>query len=145
MLGVWELWCAAVGAGSTLGGSLERRDWIVCPLLEKNGTLLLLLCLFLCLLADCMSVSRTKGSCDRVLLPSPSLVVTFPILDCTTSLCTTPLLRRRSLWTPHSEHRFRHLPPNSARFSYATEGVLFISAQLSSDAVSALRKVWVLI
>ena len=28
---------------------------------------------------------------------------------------------------------FRHLPPNSARFSYATEGALFISAQLSSD------------
>ena len=38
---------------------------------------------------------------------------------------------------------FRHLPPNSARFSYATEGALFISAQLSTDAVSALRKVWV--
>ena len=36
------------------------------------------------------------------------------------------------------------LPPNSARFGYATEGALFISAQLSSDAVSALRKVWVL-
>ena len=32
-----------------------------------------------------------------------------------------------------------HLPPNSARFSYAAEGVLFIFAQLSSDAVSALR------
>ena len=39
---------------------------------------------------------------------------------------------------------FRHLPPNSARFSYATEGALFISAQLSSEAVSALRKVRVL-
>ena len=39
---------------------------------------------------------------------------------------------------------FRHLPPNSARFSYATEGALFISAQLSTDAVSALQKVWVL-
>ena len=36
---------------------------------------------------------------------------------------------------------FRHLPPNSARFGYATEGELFISEQLSSDAVSALRKV----
>ena len=36
---------------------------------------------------------------------------------------------------------FRHLPPNFARFSYATEGALFISAQLFSDAVSALRKV----
>ena len=40
---------------------------------------------------------------------------------------------------------FRHLLPNSARFSYATEGALFISPQLSTDAaVSALRKVWVL-
>ena len=40
---------------------------------------------------------------------------------------------------------FRHLPPNSARFSYATEGTLFISVQLSSDTVSALRKARVLI
>ena len=40
---------------------------------------------------------------------------------------------------------FRYLPPNSARFGYATEGALFVSAQLSTDAVSALRKVWVLI
>ena len=32
----------------------------------------------------------------------------------------------------------------TARFSYATEGALFISAQLSSDAVSTLRKVQVL-
>ena len=36
---------------------------------------------------------------------------------------------------------FRHLPTNSARFGYATDGALFISAQLSTDAVSALRKV----
>ena len=47
--------------------------------------------------------------------------------------------RDRLLYTPSIA--FRHLPPNSARFSYATEGALFISAQLSSDAVSALRKV----
>ena len=40
---------------------------------------------------------------------------------------------------------FWHLPPNSARIGYATEGALFISAQLSTDAVSAFRKVWVLI
>ena len=40
---------------------------------------------------------------------------------------------------------FRHLPPNSARFGYATKGALFISAQLSTDAVSALQNVWVLI
>ena len=39
---------------------------------------------------------------------------------------------------------FRHLPPNSARTGYATEGALFVSAKLSIDAVSALRKVWVL-
>ena len=43
---------------------------------------------------------------------------------------------------PHTPSTvFRHLPPNSARFSYAIEGALFISAQLSTDAVSALRKV----
>ena len=40
---------------------------------------------------------------------------------------------------------FRHLPPNSARFGYATERALFISAQLSTDAVSVPRKVRVLI
>ena len=40
---------------------------------------------------------------------------------------------------------FQHPPPNSTRTGCAGEGVLFISAQLSSDAVSALRKVWVLI
>ena len=34
---------------------------------------------------------------------------------------------------------FRHLPSNSAKTGYATEGALFISAQLSTDAVSALR------
>ena len=40
---------------------------------------------------------------------------------------------------------FRHLPPNSARTGYATEGAFFISAQLSTNAVSALTKVCVLI
>ena len=40
---------------------------------------------------------------------------------------------------------FRHLPANSARISYATEGAPFLSAQLSTDAVSALRNVWVLL
>ena len=33
----------------------------------------------------------------------------------------------------------------TARIGYVTDGALFISAQLSTDAVSALRKVWVLI
>ena len=47
--------------------------------------------------------------------------------------------------TPHTPSiAFRHLPPDSARFSYATEGALFISAQLSTDAVSALRKVLII-
>ena len=40
---------------------------------------------------------------------------------------------------------FRHHPPNSARFGYATEGALFISTQLSTDADSTLLKVRVLI
>ena len=40
---------------------------------------------------------------------------------------------------------FRHPPPISARFTYTTEGVLFISTQLSSNVVSALWKVPVLI
>ena len=39
---------------------------------------------------------------------------------------------------------FRHLPLDSARFGFATEGALFISTQLSTDVVSALRKIWVL-
>ena len=52
-------------------------------------------------------------------------------------------LSLRPTYTPSTA--FRHLPPNSARFSYATEGALFISALLSTDAVSALRKVRVLI
>ena len=38
---------------------------------------------------------------------------------------------------------FRHLPPNSARTGYTTEGTLFISTQLPTDAVSVLQKVWV--
>ena len=47
---------------------------------------------------------------------------------------------------PHTPSiAFRHLPPNSIRFSYATEGALFISTLPSTDVVSALRKVWVLI
>ena len=37
------------------------------------------------------------------------------------------------------------LPSTTAVFSYATEGALYISAQLSTDAVSAPRKVRVLI
>ena len=36
---------------------------------------------------------------------------------------------------------FRHLPPNSARIIYATEGALCISADLPTSAVSVLPKV----
>jgi len=60
-----------------------------------------------------------------------------------TSDPTAPRQAHREAHTPSIA--FQHLPPNSAGFGYATEGALFISAQLSSDAVSALRKVWVLI
>ena len=52
-------------------------------------------------------------------------------------------------WLCHWRHTpsitFQHLPPDSARIVYATEGALFISAQLSTDAVSTLWNVWVLI
>ena len=58
-------------------------------------------------------------------------------------LITNYEVREHKLYTPCIA--FRHLPPNSARFSYATEGALFISTQLSNNVVSALRKVWVLI
>ena len=65
------------------------------------------------------------------------------------TLCLRAAVHRRGqrppkgLDTSHTPSiAFRHLPPNSARFGYATEGALFISVQLSTDAVSALRKVW---
>ena len=52
----------------------------------------------------------------------------------------------KGLGTNHTPSiAFRHFPPNSARFGYTTEWVLFISVQLSTDAVGALRKIWVLI
>ena len=52
---------------------------------------------------------------------------------------------RKHGWPHTPSTAFWHLPPNSARFSYATEGALFISVQLSSNAISTLRKVRVLI
>ena len=39
----------------------------------------------------------------------------------------------------------RHFPPNSARTGYVTEGALFITVQLSTNVVSALWKVWILV
>ena len=49
-----------------------------------------------------------------------------------------PSCRQEASHTPSIAFR-RHLPPNSARFGYATEGAFFISSQLSTDAISALR------
>ena len=40
---------------------------------------------------------------------------------------------------------FQHIAPDSDRIGYAAERALFISAQLSTDAVSVFRKVLVLI
>ena len=65
-----------------------------------------------------------------------------------TGLCTRSSPDSADIGMAHTPSiAFRHLPPNSAaRFSrYATEGARFISAHLSSDAVSALRKVRALI
>ena len=49
--------------------------------------------------------------------------------------------RKAKAWSVHTVHTpsvaFRHLLPNSG---YATEGVLLIYLLLSTDAVSALRK-----
>ena len=57
------------------------------------------------------------------------------------------------VWSPqtqpdcmaHSEDHFPAPSSNSATFGYATEGALFLSAQLSTNAVSTLQKNWVLI
>ena len=69
----------------------------------------------------------------------------FLPLDLSVSWAATKVPPGRPVFGHTPSIAFRHLPPNSARFSYATEGALFISAQLSTDAVSALRKVRVLI
>ena len=45
----------------------------------------------------------------------------------------------------HSEHRFPAPSSKLCQIYLAAEGALFISAQLSSDPVSVLRKVWLLI
>ena len=59
---------------------------------------------------------------------------------------TTGCVPRRKRGPTHTPSiAFRHRPPNSARNGYAIERTLFISAQLSADAVIAFRKVWVLI
>ena len=75
-----------------------------------------------------------------------SFVQPFFATDDTTVVHVEPETERQGDSCDHTPIiAFRHLSPKSARFSYATEGALFIFAQLSTDAVSALRKVWVLI
>ena len=100
-------------------------------------------CVYACVLCCCCSSSLQKDATSRQCsrydydagVPVGSEVVKAGdrVLCCRRVRRHTPIIA------------FRHLPLNSARFDYATEGALFISAQLSTDPVSALRKVWVLI
>ena len=53
----------------------------------------------------------------------------------------SPVMSLMTLIHTESEHRFPAPSSKLCQFSYTTEGALFISAQLSTDAVSALRKV----
>ena len=66
---------------------------------------------------------------------------------CSISTCTLlrMVVRLRDSGRLTPSITFRHLPPNSARFGYATDRALFISAQLSTNMVSTLQKVRVLI
>ena len=89
----------------------------------------------------CRSVAESDHQCSRPSLSPWTSTTARRWHLCWNSGCVgkgEPLCHTPSI-------AFQHLPPNSARFSYATEGALFISAQLSSDAVSALRKVLALI
>ena len=76
-----------------------------------------------------------------LLLQFPSLI-SLNILNTFFKYCSVLACGKTVYWL-HSHPE--HLPLNSARFGYATEEALFISAQLSTDAVSALQKVWVLV
>ena len=81
-------------------------------------------------------------TCDQHPLPTPHTHSPYPtILPPPPSPAPPPPRSPPPPPPPHSEHLF----PAPARFSYATEWALFISAQMSTDAVSAVRKVWVLI
>ena len=65
------------------------------------------------------------------------------VYDILPSRMKVPESDARSVYRLHTPSiAFWHLPPNSARFSYATEGALFISAQLSTDAVSERFGYW---
>ena len=106
-----------------------------------------------------LSINTKEGGTKQNTCPVPTLraslsgtfLQTLPDLVRGTLYLRAAVQRRgqrplKGLGTDHTPNiAFRHLPPDSARFGYATEEVLFISAQLSTDAVSALRKVRVLI
>ena len=107
-----------------------------------------------CRLCRCIFIS-SRQSATRGCLPVPrigrqikNVFSQFLNKACTITNCTDYSFLSFT-FSSHCTHTssiaFRHLPPNSARFGYTTEGTLFISVQLSSDAVSALQKVWVLI
>ena len=80
-------------------------------------------------------------TCKRHIANLPPLLFTERKPEATALKLKSLPLHRYHGPTHTPSTAFRHLPPNSARFSYATEGALLISAQLSSDAVSALRNV----
>ena len=59
---------------------------------------------------------------------------------------TDPKTERQIEGCGHTpSNAFWHLPPNSGRIGYDTKGARFISMQLSTDMVRALKKIWVLI
>ena len=80
---------------------------------------------------------RSYVKVEVIVLGSPSLISLMVSVDVKQHLKKGPF--------HNPSITYRHFPPNAARIGYATEGALFISAQLSADVVSALRKVWALI
>ena len=101
---------------------------------------------YLKMLCGVLMVSRSPWQFSRF-FSSPHLTIN---LGCLQKALLLPGISAKALLSVDGVSHtpsitFRHLPPNSARFSYATEGALFPSMQLSADAVSALRKVRVLI
>ena len=126
-------------ASSELSQHFKRYAAFICSSLPLSLSLSLLEC--------CVQYKTCK---QRSTTPVLSAVVFTVALTSSHSLQPFNLY----VWEPalclgHFTHTpsiaFRHLPPNSARIGYATEGALFTSSQLSTDAVSILRKAWVLI
>ena len=114
-----------------LGNNWSKR----CPTLSPSTTSLLLISSGLTSSWESSSPPSSWSRLDSSMWPTALRITTYT------------LSHLHWHYTPHSDSvAFRHhVPPNSARFNDATERALFISAQLSTGAVSALRKVWVLI